>query len=226
MPIFSSVRSYPSSLDRLADFINQPELPELTRRFLFDQLEGEDGRSSAHVNIDDLPFIFSGISVFHSAVATFYAPSDESGIHGMRRETIRSTPSWRGGPPRRDCAFVVEDQLRLGMKGMSVVRVMLFFSFIHGGIVYPCALVEWFKRIGRSPDAATGMWKVRPEDDRCGGRVISVLHLDSFLRGAHLIPVYGEDFIPVGFKHTDSLDAFAAFYVNKYADHHAHEIAF
>lgn len=170
--------------------------------------------------------IYGGISIFHSAIATFYAPSDESGIHGMRRERIRSTPSWRKGPARHDCAFVVEDQMQVGMKGMAVVRVILLFSFRHGGIVYPCALVEWYKKIGRSADAATGMWKVKLEKDRCGHRTVTVLHLDSFLRSAHLIPVYGEDFIPVGFQYTDSLDAFAAFYVNKYADHHAHEIAF
>lgn len=116
--------------------------------------------------------------------------------------------------------------MKSGMKGMSVVRVMLLFSFLHDGVLYSCALVEWFEKIGRSPDSATGMWKVRPEEDRCGRRLVTVVHLDSFLRGAHLIPMYGDDFIPVGFKHTDSLDAFSAFYVNKYVDHHAHEIAF
>lgn len=70
------------------------------------------------------------------------------------------------------------------------------------------------------------MWKVKLERDRCGRRMVTVLHLDSFLRGAHLIPVYGDDFIPIGFQFSNSLDAFATFFVNKYADHHAHEIAF
>lgn len=224
--MFPLVRTYPSSLEALSIFIHQPNLPELVSRFLFDQLEGEDGRSSADVPVDDLPVVYGGISVFHSAVATFYAPSDESGIHGMRRERIRSTISWRGGTARRDCAFVVEDQTKSGMKGMSVVRILLLFSFRHDGVLYPCALVLWFKKIGRSPDAATGMWKVKPEEGHCGDPVITVIHLDSVLRGAHLIPIYGEDFIPVGFRQEDSLDAFTAFFVNKYADHHAHEIAF
>jgi hypothetical protein len=165
------------------------------------------------------------MSVFHSAVATFYAPSDDCGVRGMHRERIRSTPSWRKQGPRRDCAFVVEDQEKLGMKGLSVVRVKLFFSFQHDGKAYPCALVEWFKTIGRSPDRDTGMWKVVPEYEG-RQRMVSVLHLDTFLRGAHLLPIFDDEPLPVGFPRTYSLDAFEAFYVDKYADNHAHEIAF
>ena len=55
---------------------------------------------------------------------------------------------------------------------------------------------------------------------------MSVIHLDAFLRGVHLLPVYGSDFLPINFKHTQSLDAFQAYYVNHFADHHAHEIIF
>jgi hypothetical protein len=163
------------------------------------------------------------ISVFHSAVATFYAPSDPSGTQGMRRERIRSAPTWRGKKPRRDCVFVSEDETKPGMSGMAVVRVMLFFSFEYDGVYYPCALVEWFDRVRHDP--VTGLWIVRPDIAR-GRRNQSVLHLDSFLRGAHLIPVYGKENLPVDFDYSYSLDAFNAFYVNKYIDHHANEIAF
>ncbi|KAF8805466.1 hypothetical protein BYT27DRAFT_7104486 [Phlegmacium glaucopus] len=41
----------------------------------------------------------SPISVYHSAVASFYAPSDPSGIQGMHCEWIQSTPSWRYRAP-------------------------------------------------------------------------------------------------------------------------------
>jgi hypothetical protein len=88
-----------------------------------------------------------------------YALSDGCGIRRMRRECIRSTPSWRNQGARRDCAFVVEDQEKPRMKGLSVVRVKLLFLFEHRGKVYPCALVEWFKTMGRSPDRDTGRWK-------------------------------------------------------------------
>ncbi|KAF5378335.1 hypothetical protein D9615_008783 [Tricholomella constricta] len=156
-------KNYPRALEDLAAAIVQPRLPELMRRFLFDQLNDDETLSSNTVPLNACPVISSEISVYHSATATFYAPSDDSGIRGMRRERIRSTPSWRGRGPRRDCAFVVEDDQQPGMKGMSVVRVQLFFSFKHDGVTYPCALVEWFKTVGRGPDAETGLWKVKPD---------------------------------------------------------------
>jgi len=43
---------------------------------------------------------------------------------------------------------------------------------------------------------------------------------------AHLIPIYGSFFVLHTIKFYHSYDAFGAFYVNKYADHHAFEIAF
>ncbi|KAL6298938.1 hypothetical protein BKA93DRAFT_753777 [Sparassis latifolia] len=177
-------RSYPGYLDELAAHLNQSQLPMLTCRFLYDQIHRHDpdAVSSNVVDLDDCPIVVSKISVFHSAVTIFYAPSDISGIHGMRRERIRSTPSWHGHP-RRDCAFAVEDNSQPGFKGMSVVRILLFFSFQHEKVDYSCALVEWFRRRGRVVDAKTGMWIVEPE-----------------------------------YKY--------AFYVNKYADHHANEIVF
>ena len=174
-------------------------------------------------SVDDLLPIDAKISVFHSAIAKFHAPSDPSGTHGMRHERIRSTPSWRGREPRRDCAFVGKDERESGMRGMDIVRVILFFSFEYGGIYYPCALVERFKTVRSDP--VTGMWVVQPDIVR-SRRHQSVLHLDTFYRGAHLIPVYGKEKLPVDFHYSDSLDAFRAFYVNKYIDHHANEIAF
>lgn len=156
-------------------------------------------------------------------MATFFAPSDDSGTRGMRRERIRSTPSWRGQGPRRDCVFVVEDAEDLGMSGMNVVQVQLFFSLIYDNVLYPLALVDWFKR-GRC-DPVTGMWVMHP-DTTDGVRDRTVLHLETFLRAAHLIPVYGNGQMPLDFHFSYSLNAFEAYYVDKYIDHHAHEIAF
>ena len=129
------------------------------------------------VPVNDLDTL-GKVLVFTSAVATFFTPSDPSGIHGMQREHIRSTPSWRDCEPRYDCAFVVEDEEKSGMGGLAVVRVCLFFSIEYEGIHYPCALVEWFKKIGLDP--LTEMWIVQP-DCTYGSRDKSVLHLDSFL---------------------------------------------
>ena len=83
--------------------------------------------------------------------------------------------------------------------------------------------MEWFKKFGRSADADMGMWKVKPEF-RGNERDISILHLDTFLCGAHLLPVFGTRSLPVYFHFLYSLDAFWTYFVNKYIDHHAHEI--
>ena len=67
------------------------------------------------------------------------------------------------------------------------------------------------------------MWKVRP-DIQQGQHLCSVIHLDSFLRAAHLLPIFGHSFLPINFDYTYSLDAFSGYYVNHFADHHSHEI--
>ena len=67
------------------------------------------------------------------------------------------------------------------------------------------------------------MWIVKPVPDNS-----AIIHLDSILRCTHLIPVFGQNFIDrsLGLTFSDSLDAFLFYYVNKYADHHMHEIVF
>ncbi|KAJ7050028.1 hypothetical protein C8F01DRAFT_1001342, partial [Mycena amicta] len=73
----------------------------------------------------------------------------------------------------------------------------------------------------------TGMWMVEPEKvGHSNRRLITVVHLNSMLRGAHLIPVFGERPIPHDLRYFHTLDAFLAFHVNKFIDHHANEIAF
>ncbi|KAF8951994.1 hypothetical protein BDZ97DRAFT_1931423 [Flammula alnicola] len=221
-------RRYPSDIFELANYIHEPALPTLLRTFLDQQLDGSQpaGSVTDSDSTEDVLEMISGISVFHSATSSFYAPSDPSGIRGMRRERIRSTPSWRSTGARRDCVFVVEKEDQPGFRGMSAVRVKMFFSFMYEGEEYPCALVEWFKKVGRSPEEQTGMWVVKPEEDRYGKRLTTIVHLDTIVRGAHLIPVYGSRFIPAHFRYNWSLDAFKSFFVNKFTDHHANEIAF
>ncbi|KAF8806288.1 hypothetical protein BYT27DRAFT_7191619 [Phlegmacium glaucopus] len=149
------------------------------------------------VELEDCPKITSKILVFHSAVATFFAPSDECGL--------MSCPLWWKKASRQDCALVVENKERPGMKGMNIMQVQLFFSFHHNEKMYPCALVEWFSTAGWSHDSTTDMWK--------GGYPLT-------------LPVFGSEFLPINFHYTQSLDAFQAYYVNHFADHHSHEIIF
>ena len=109
--------------------------------------------------------------------------------------------------------------------GMNVACIQLFFSFVHNRKEYPCTLVDWFSTMGQSHDIETGMWKVHP-DIQQGQHLSSVIHLDSFLHRAHLLPIFGQKFLPINFDYTDSLDTFASYYVNHFADHHSHEIIF
>lgn len=149
----------------------------------------------------------------------------------MYREMIRSAPCWKKGEvaaPRRDCVFVAKGgfEIQDGFRGLNVGRVYLFFSFSLRGTTYPCALIHWFETYGDDPDPDTGMWITQPEYNAQGFRNMAVVHLDSLVRGALLMPIFGKAFVSESLKFTQMLDTFGAFYVNKYADHHSHEIAF
>ncbi|KAG1814509.1 hypothetical protein DFJ58DRAFT_661483, partial [Suillus subalutaceus] len=90
------------------------------------------------------------------------------------------------------------------------------FSFQYWGEVYPCAVIY----------KDTGMWIVCPEYRANNTLEHAVIHIDAIYRAAHLIPVYGTEFLPQELKFYHSYDVFQTYYVNKYADHHAFEIAF
>ena len=201
--------------------IGHPELPELIALFVYQQ------RNPEAVDIPQpCPQILEKGYSYESAVATFYAPSDLCGVGGMHHQRIHACSSWRNGPPRYDCVFAEKDPSLAGFHGLFVTQVIMFFSFSYWNIFYPCALVRWFSVIGEEPCPNTGMWMVEPEFDENGERVVSVIHLESIMWPAHLIGIYGNDHIPRDFKCTDSLSAFAAFYVNKYSDYHAFQLAF
>ncbi|KAF9062541.1 hypothetical protein BDP27DRAFT_1385119 [Rhodocollybia butyracea] len=218
------VSNVPRYLEDLAEHLDEPDLPDLTRRFLYEQLLGTPADG---IDIDQCPGITSKVNIYHSAVATFFAPSDNSGLQGMHWERIRSTPSWYGHP-RRDTVAVVMDESLPGFRGMSAARIRLFFSFIYDDIVYPCALVHWFNTFSRTRDSRTGLWVVRPSylDGHQLCPHLAVIHLDSILRGIHLMPVYGSNAIPPGLKYYNTLDIFKSYYVNRLADYHANEILF
>ncbi|KAF8233892.1 hypothetical protein L208DRAFT_1006870, partial [Tricholoma matsutake] len=55
-----------------------------------------------------------------SAIATFHAPSDISGIGGMHHEHIHTVKSWQKGPGRYDTIFVNTNPSMDGMQGLEV----------------------------------------------------------------------------------------------------------
>jgi hypothetical protein len=220
IPIYMTVcKIYPEDIE-----IEQPHLSDLIQKFIYDQQHPDDCSNSSSVSA--LPTFYGMITIYPSAVATFHAPSDLSGIGGMRRERIRAVNSWRKGPSRYDTIFVNTDPSAEGMRGLNVARVRLFFLFSHDGIEYSCALVHWFSRVGDLPDVHTGMWVVKPDMSDDGENIISIIHLDTVVRACHLIPVFGPQRVSRDLSFTDTLDTFTHFYVNKYVDHHAFEVAF
>ena len=204
--------------------VKQPHFTQLIQKFLYEQQHPGDETDPAH---HIYPPFYEQLMVYPSALATFYAPSDLSGICGMKREHIRAVETWRKGPGRYDTVFVVTDPtISAGMAGLDVAQVRLFFSFSVDGIRYPCALIHWFTRVSDGPDETTGMWIVQPDDVIYGAPTAAVIHLDTVLRAAHLLPVFGKDSVSKWLKHEQTLDTFTSFYVNKYADHHAFAVAF
>ncbi|KAG1841019.1 hypothetical protein DFJ58DRAFT_718247 [Suillus subalutaceus] len=204
------------TIPALANELAIPHLADLVRDFLVKQLYPEMRTAEIPESIMDCP-------LFNSAVSTFFAPSDLSGIGGMKREHIRVSPNWRNGHTRKDCVFVITDPNIHGMRGMDVARVLTFFSFRLRGGFYPCAVVRWFNRVGNAPDDETGLWMVEPSSIN-GHAHFAVIHVESIFRSAHLIPVYGIEPLPMAIKSHHVLDIFTLFYVNRYADHHAFEI--
>ncbi|KAJ7789014.1 hypothetical protein B0H14DRAFT_3575221 [Mycena olivaceomarginata] len=211
-------RGYPKTIEALAVHIHQPRLPDLLRRFLYEELNGPHDDAPA-VPIDACPVFAGRITVHHSAVARFYAPSDLGGAGGMYRERIRSNPNWHGYA-RRDTVLV--DVGTPIMHGLVIGRVLLFCSFVFSDRVFECAFVNWLVPVGDEPDPDTGMWVVELERER-GIPTTAIIPVDSIARAAHLIGVYGTQALPEDFHFSDSLDAFNTYIINRYADHHMNE---
>jgi hypothetical protein len=206
--------------------LSQPEFPDALRIFL---------HSVNHPNIpitEPVDDAYDGpITIFHSASASYYAPSDLCGSGGMYRERIRANPSYRGSR-RYDTVLVDVGGDENVMKGLMVAQVLLFFScwnpYTERDI--PCALVRWFEHPDGGPcrDNDTGMWKVVPEmyGDDTDEYPVQVISLDTILRRIHLLPNIGPGTMPRGFSYENALDAFEEYYVNQFIDYHAHELLY
>ncbi|KAH9049991.1 hypothetical protein EDB84DRAFT_1433272 [Lactarius hengduanensis] len=135
----------PQNLVVLAQFIEQPDLPFALQKFIF-SIDNPSSAASASITGPSLglPLFQARVRVHHSALATFFAPSDLCGTGGMRQERIRSTSSWYGHP-RRDTVFVVLDEDLPGMEGMRVD--------------YACAYVNWLVRDDDKPDPDTDRYE-------------------------------------------------------------------
>ncbi|KAF9778677.1 hypothetical protein BJ322DRAFT_1024970 [Thelephora terrestris] len=139
------------------------------------------------------------------------APSNSSGIEGYYRETIRSTLRWQTSDTT-------------GVRGLEVARVHFLFLFMLKEELFECALVHEYCKSFTDSDPDNGLWIFEPDYSDGGFIIMSVVHLDSIVRAAHLLPVF-KDNTPmpreINFSHT--LDVFSTFYLNKYIDYHTFE---
>jgi hypothetical protein len=212
-----------ASAEELARDINHPNFPHLLARFLFDQAYAPDGLSSDDVDSSEWPEFDGRLHVHGSAAAVFYAPSELAGPHGMHREHIRSTPLWNKQYMRRDTALIQVGSEDDPMGGMLVGRVVRFLAFTHDDVRHHCALVEWLIPDGDERDDVTGMWKIIPELDEENRRVLDLVPVESIVCACHLMPQFGDEFLPSSFEFSRSLSVFRGFYLNHYADFHARE---
>ncbi|KIN97265.1 hypothetical protein M404DRAFT_161060 [Pisolithus tinctorius Marx 270] len=145
----------------------------------------------------------------------------------MCHKHIHSCPMWRNEGPHFDCIFVVTNPEAEGMHGLDIACILCFFLFKYQGTLYPCAVIHWFDHMGDGPDIATEMWIVCPSYNACNVPHITIIHINAIYHVAHLIPVYATHNINTrDIKPHDSYNTFNSFYVNKFTNHHAFEIAF
>lgn len=147
----------------------------------------------------------------------------------MARERIRAVPNWQGEGPRYDTVFIRNASAPRKARGIHhfhVGRVQLFFSIQHDDIRYSCALIQWFTIFGDSADRDMGMWVVQPEYNPNGSPSASVVDVGSIVRNSHLMPVFGEELLPLNIHFSYTLDIFSSFFVNKYVDYHSNFLAF
>ncbi|KAJ3743747.1 hypothetical protein DFH05DRAFT_1526084 [Lentinula detonsa] len=128
------VEGYPRYAASLGEHIKQPQLHNAIRCYLWGVQHGD-------------------------TIARFYAPSDVCGAGGMHLERIRSHPFPREEHTHHDTVFVVTGD-KPSMLGLTVARVVLFFSFKFHDVVHECALVHWFRRVSEQCDNSTGMWNI------------------------------------------------------------------
>ena len=212
------------------DEIDKPNLTRLIQEFMHTQQYPE---SISH-DIPNLPPFYEKITVHTSVITSFFAPSDLSGISGMKHEHIHTINRWRNGPSCFDTLFVNaapddmdDDSYAHGIQGLEVAHTHLVFSFTLDGVKYPCTLVHWFSQTTDMLSDITGMYVVEPHYLPNGRPFTAVIHLDTVFRAVHFLPVFSNH--PLLLKHQQheqTLVPFSQFYINKYIDHHAFEVIF
>ena len=175
------------------DQVDEPNLMCLIQEFIYEQ---QHPGSSAH-DIANLPQFYKKITIHTAAVATFHAPSDLSGVGGMKRKCIHAVGHWRKGPGHYDTMFInassnnASDNTRdlsvHRILGLEVVHAHLFFSFALDGVKYQFALVHWFSHTTDMLHNITSMHVIEPDCLPNSRPATAIIHLDAVFRVAHLL---------------------------------------
>jgi len=80
----------------------------------------------------------------------------------------------------------------------SSIHVLLFIGFLM-------LVISRSRRMG--------MWTVEPDVMDDGAPLAAVIHLDTIIQAAHLLPVFKKEFVPRDLSFSDTLDKFQLFYV-------------
>ncbi len=204
--------------------VSLQSFPDLLSTYVY-QAYGLEDASIAKKTQVYLELSYCRFTIHPSAIAKYYAPSDFSGSGGMHHECIQAVSYWRNGPGRFDMVFIkTHPGARTISTGLVVGRVRQLFAFDLGNKHHTCAIAHVFELVGDEPDGDMGLWIVRPAFLNSQPKT-QIIPLNNVLRATHLIPVYDAEKISNKFSHTQTLDHFDEFYVNKFIDYHAFETA-
>ena len=87
------------------------------------------------------------------------------------------------------------------------------------------AVVQWFLYVIDSCDPDIGIYLVAPSTNDNDTPDTSIIHIDCIFHTVHLISIYDVNFLPHEITPHDNYNMFCTYYVNKYVDHHAFEVA-
>ena len=174
------------NVDSFGNEIGLPNLNKLLHSFI-----------SEHVDYE-WPKFQEPISIFPSAISTFYSPSDTSHPRGMHSERIQAISEWRGSKPRFDCAFIKKDTnyeslaLPHRLDNLDVACIRLLLSFDYHGVTYQCIIIHGLLLVDDEPDEDTGMWLAHCPDKQ----ISQAIPLNAIYCAAHLIPYYSNNSMP------------------------------
>ncbi|KAI0284151.1 hypothetical protein BC826DRAFT_1109838 [Russula brevipes] len=130
-----NVTSYPRTLTALASYIGEPKLQEFVQRFLYDQRYPDAIVCGMEAPIAACPRVLPTlhVKVFHSASATYFAPSDLSGIGAPApapapiTKAVQFRPCFAPSSPESNVFYKFSQAVASNLDDFQVFRVDIRF---------------------------------------------------------------------------------------------------